>query len=221
MDGEPFFVDYVNFSFFPSLLLTPKKYSGKITNDKKDKEAAMKKLYRNFIFDLTIAICALVLGIIMLPPFGIGVYALNTLLAATIVVYFLVYLWDKLGRTKGAIFLLTMTESVIYFFIVVDLIIQQFNVFEVLSVCRALGLVLWVRGTVSAVGMYITALSTSRRKSSLPNFLSRILLISLGMYLFAHPLFTNLVLNWAICIFFFISALAFGGLALLFSPSKK
>ena len=103
MDGEPFFVDYVNFSFFPSLLLTPKKYSGKITNDKKDKEAAMKKLYRNFIFDLTIAICALVLGIIMLPPFGIGVYALNTLLAATIVVYFLVYLWDKLGRTKGAI----------------------------------------------------------------------------------------------------------------------
>ena len=37
----------------------------------------MKKLYRNFIFDLTIAITALVLGIIMLPPFGIGVYALS------------------------------------------------------------------------------------------------------------------------------------------------
>ncbi len=127
----------------------------------------MKKLYRNFIFDLTIAITALVLGIIMLPPFGIGIYALNTLLAATIVVYFLVYLWDKLGRTKGAIFLLTVTECVIYFFVVVDLIIQQFNVFEVLSVCRALGLVLWVRGTISAIGMYITALSTNRKKSSL------------------------------------------------------
>ena len=181
----------------------------------------MKKLYRNFIFDLTIAIAALVLGIVMLPPFGIGVYALNTLLAASIVVYFLVYLWDKLGRTKGAIFVLTVTECVIYFFVVIDLILQQFHVFEAISVCRALGLVLWVRGTVSAIGMYITALSTSRKKSSLPNFLLRLLLISGGMYLLAHPLFTNLLLNWAMCIFFYLSALAFGGLALLFSPSKK
>ncbi len=181
----------------------------------------MKKLYRNFIFDLTIAITALVLGIIMLPPFGIGVYALNILLASTIVVYFLVYLWDKLKRTKGAIFLLTATECVVYFFVVIDLIIQQFSPFEALSVCRALGLVLWVRGTVSAVGMYITALSTSRKKSSLPSFLLRIFLISAGMYLLAHPLFTNLLLNWAMCILFFLSALAFGGLALLFSPGKK
>lgn len=181
----------------------------------------MKKLYRNFIFDLTIAITALVLGIVMLPPFGIGIYALNTLLAATIVVYFLVYLWDKLKRTRGSIFVLTAIECVIYFFIVIDLIIQQFNVFEVLSVCRALGLVLWVRGTVSAIGMYITVLSDNRKKSGLPSFLSRLFLISIGMYLFAHPLFTNLVLNWALCIFFFISALAFGALALLFSPSRK
>ena len=87
----------------------------------------MKKLYRNFIFDLTIAITALVLGIVMLPPFGIGVYALNTLLAASIVVYFLVYLWDKLHRTKGAIFVLTVTECVIYLFVVIDLILQQFH----------------------------------------------------------------------------------------------
>ena len=181
----------------------------------------MKKLYRNFIFDLTIAIAALVLGIVMLPPFGIGVYALNTLLAATIVVYFLVYLWDKLKRTKGAIFVLTVIECIVYFFIVADLIMQQFHVFEAISVCRALGLVLWVRGTISAIGMYITALSTSRKKSSLPSFLLRLFLISIGMYLLAHPLFTNLVLNWAMCIFFYLCALAFGGLALLFSPSKK
>ena len=181
----------------------------------------MKKLYRNFVFDLTIAIAALVLGIVMLPPFGIGVYALNTLLAASIVVYFLVYLWDKLHRTKGAIFVLTVTECVIYLFVVIDLILQQFHLFEAISVCRALGLVLWVRGTVSAIGMYITALSNSRKRASLPSFLSRLALISSGMYLLAHPLFTNLVLNWAMCIFFYLSALAFGGLALLFSPSKK
>ena len=141
----------------------------------------MKKLYRNFIFDLTIALAALVLGIVMLPPFGIGVYALNVLLAATIVVYFLVYLMDKLKRTKGAIFLLTVLECIIYFFVIIDLIMQQFQVFNALSVCRALGVVLWVRGTISAIGMYIVAISSSRKKPSLPSFLFRIFLIITGL----------------------------------------
>ena len=181
----------------------------------------MKKLYRNFIFDLTIALTALVLGIVMLPPFGIGIYALTVLLAATRVVYFLVYLWDKLRRTKGAIFLLTVTECVVYAFVILDLIMQQFHVINALDVCRALGLVLWVRGTVSAIGMYINATSPGRRPATLPSFLLRISLISGGMFLLAHPLLTDIMLNWTMCIIFFISALAFGGLALLFSPSKK
>ena len=60
----------------------------------------MKKLYRNFIFDLTVALAALVLGIVMLPPFGIGVYMLNVMLAAAIVVYFLVYLFSALQLEK-------------------------------------------------------------------------------------------------------------------------
>ncbi len=181
----------------------------------------MKKLYRNFIFDLTIALSALVLGIIMLPPFGIGVYALNILLAATIVVYFLVYLWDKLRRTKGAIFLLTVTECVVYAFVILDLIMQQFHVIDAISVCRALGLVLFVRGTVSAIGMYITATSTTRKPATLPSFLFRLSLISGGMFLLAHPLLTDIILNWSMCILFYLSALAFGGLALLFYPGKK
>lgn len=188
---------------------------------KPERRPKVKRLYRNFLFDLIIALTALILGIIMLPPFGIGVYALNILLAATIVVYFLVYLWDKLKRTKGAIFLLTMTECVVYGFVILDLIMQQFHVINAVSVCRALGLVLWVRGTVSAIGMYITATTPGKRPASLPSFLSRLLLISGGMFLLAHPLLTDLMLNWAMCILFYISALAFGGLALLFSPTRK
>lgn len=181
----------------------------------------MKKLYRNFVFDLTIAIISLVLGVIMLPAFGIGIYALNIMLASAIAVYFLVYLWDKLKRTKGAIFLLTVTECVVYAFVIIDLLMQQFHVIDALSVCRALGLVLWVRGTVSAIGMYINATTTSRRPATLPSFLFRICLISGGMLLLAHPLFTDKVLNWITCIVCYLSALAFGGLALLFSPAKK
>ena len=181
----------------------------------------MRRLYRNFTFDLTIALTALVLGIIMLPPFGIGTYLLNLLTAATIVVYFLVYLWDKLRCTKGAIFLLTVLECAVYLFVIIDLILEQFRLFDALNVCRAVGIVFWARGTVSAIGMYINAASSSRVKHSLPGFLSRIFMICVGMYLFANPLITDVILNWTICILFFLSALAFGGLALLFSPVKK
>ena len=181
----------------------------------------MRKLYRNFTFNLTIALTALALGIIMLPPFGIGTYLLNLLLAATIVVYFLVYLWDKLERTKGSIFLLTVAECVIYLFVIIDLILEQFRLYDVLNVCRALGIVLWTRGVISAIGMYINATNSSRTKVSLPGFLLRIFLICIGVYLFANPLLTDLFLNWTICIIFFLSARAFGGLALLFSPAKK
>ena len=181
----------------------------------------MKKLYKNFVFDLTIALSALVLGIVMLPPFGIGIYALNILLAATLVVYFLVYLLDKLKRTRGSIFLLTFLECIVYFFIVLDLIFQQFRVFEALSVCRALGLVFFVRGFSSALGMYINATSEKCHKPNLPRFISRIIFIAFGVYMFANPLINDNILNWGMCILFFVSTLAFGALALLFAPQRK
>ena len=180
----------------------------------------MKQLYKNFMFDLIIAISALVLGIVMLPPFGIGIYVLNILLASTITVYFLVYLMDKLRRTKGAIFLLTLAECIVYLFIIVDLILEQFRVYDALSVCRAVGLLFWVRGTVSAIGMYLNITSSRIKKTTLPGFLLRILMISFGMFLLAHPLLNDYFLNWAMCILFYISALGFGGLAILFSPIK-
>lgn len=181
----------------------------------------MKQLYKNFMFDLIIAISALVLGIVMLPPFGIGIYVLNILLASTIIVYFLVYLMDKLRRTKGAIFLLTVAECIVYLSIIVDLILEQFRVYDALSVCRAVGLIFWVRGTVSAIGMYLNITSSKIKKTTLPGFLLRILMISFGMFLLAHPLLNDYFLNWAMCIIFYISALCFGGLAILFSPIKE
>jgi hypothetical protein len=104
---------------------------------------------------------------------------------------------------------------------VLDLVMQQLHVIDAISVCRALGLVLWVRGTVSAIGMYINATTTNRRHASLLSFLFRVFLISGGMLLLAHPLFTDLVLNWGMCIVCYASTLAFGGLALLFAPSRK
>ena len=181
----------------------------------------MKKIYKNFAFDLIISLSALLLGIIMLPPFGIGKYALNVMLSATIIVYFIVYLWDKLRKTKGSIFLLTMTECMVYFFIIADLILGQFAVVSAISVCRALGIFFWTRGASSALGMYINALAGKFKKNNLLGFMFRIAMISFGTFLVAHPLITDTVLNWGLCTIFFISALTFGGLALLFAPIKE
>ncbi len=181
----------------------------------------MKKLYQSFLFNLIIAVSALALGIAMLPPFGIGKYMLNILFATTIIVYFLVYLLDKLRRTKGSIFILTVVECTVYFMLVLDMILEQFSVYNAFTVCRALGIFLWVRGVVSVIGMYIKATTYKNKKSNLPSFLLRIFFISLGVYLFANPLINDLILNWALCVIFFISALAFGGLAILFAPIKK
>ncbi len=181
----------------------------------------MKKLYQSFTFDLIIAISALVLGIIMLPPFGIGKYALDVLLAATIVAYFFVYIFDKLKRSKGSIFVLTVIECIVYSLIIIALIFEQFRGVDAKFVCRSLGLFFWVRGTSSAIGMYIKATMYKMRKNNLPDFLIRILMISFGIYVFANPFFTDIVLNWAMCVIFFLSALAFGGLAVLFAPGKK
>lgn len=181
----------------------------------------MKKIYKNFVFDLIIAVSALILGIIMLPPFGIGRYALSILLAATLVVYFIVYLLDKLKRVKGSIFILTLVECIIYGGITTELVLQQFKLFDPFSVCRSLGLVLFVRGVISAIGMYINAISSTRKKSNLPGFILRIFFISIGMFLIANPLINDILLNWIMCIFFYVAALAFGALALLFAPAKS
>ena len=180
----------------------------------------MKKIYKNFVFDLIIAVVSLVLGIVMLPPFGIGKYALSILLAITLVAYFLVYLMDKLRRVKGSIFVLTLIETTIYASITLQLTLQQFGLFWQISVCRYLGLVLFVRGALSAIGMYINAVTSTHKKSKLPGFILRLLFISGGVLLMANPLINDTILNWTMCIFFFLATLAFGGLALLFAPSR-
>ncbi len=181
----------------------------------------MKKIYKNFAFDLIIAVAALVLGIVMLPPFGIGKYALSILLAVTLVLYFVVYLLDKLKRVKGSIFVLTLVETMIYASIAMELTLQQFRLFQPFSICRSLGLVLFVRGTISAIGMYLDVVSSTRKKSKLPGFILRLSFISVGMFLIANPVINDTILNWAMCIFFFLTTLSFGGLAILFAPAKS
>ena len=181
----------------------------------------MNRFYKNFIFDIVVGVIALALGIVMLPPFKIGERALNILLAVALVAYLVIHLFGKLARSKGSTFILTLIEFTVISLIAIGLVLQQFKVFNISGVCETLGFILWLRGAVAATAMYITLGRVKSGRYSLPKFLLYILLMSVGMYLFAHPLISNLVFNWLICIFFFIATLVFAGLAVLYSPSRR
>ena len=181
----------------------------------------MKKLYNSFIFDIIVAVIALALGIVMLPPFGIGNKVLNILLAITLVAYLIIYLFDKAKRAKGVLFILTVVEMVIICFVIVGLVVDQFSSIIISGVCRTIGLVVWLRGSVVSIGSYLSSPTQRRYKRSLVKFLLGLLSISAGAFLMGYPLISNMALTWIICIFFFICALIFGFLALLYSPSKR
>ena len=181
----------------------------------------MKKIYKNFVFDIVVAVLALALGVVMLPPFGIGQQALNVLMAITLAAYLALYTFDKIRRSKGTTLVLTLVEFCIIALIALALVIQQFLPIRISGVCRIIGVVMWLRGVFSSLGMYIIATNAKRQKYGIIKFLLCVLLSTVGVYLFAAPIVSDLVLTWIICIIFFLCALAFGALAILFSPSRR
>lgn len=180
----------------------------------------MERIYKNFWFDLICAVVALLLGVVMLPVFGIVTIVLNALLAATLVGYLVVFMIDKLRRTRGLIFVLAVIEFIVMVLIIAELLVEQFNPLRTAGICQTIGLVLWLRGVVMVIGMYSAALSVRKPQDKMSRFIIGVVLISGGMYLFTNPIIPNAVMEWVLCISLFLFALIFAGLAYLFSPTK-
>ena len=181
----------------------------------------MKKLYKNVLFDIVVALVALGIAIVMLPVFEISKYCIDIIMALALVAYILLFISDKLKHTRGTVFGLTILETVVLSIIVILLVIQQFAPFYVLSVCKAVGGVLWLRGVVITVTLYISALYIRKPRRNLPKLLLAIGFISAGGMLFFGYVFTDLFIEWIVAIALFITALAFGALAFLFHHPKK
>ena len=181
----------------------------------------MNKLYKNFWFDLCSAIAALIIGIVMLPTFGISSNVLDILLAITLAAYLAIFLFGKLRATKGAMFVLTIIEFVLIAVIAVGLVFQQFKLISISSVCQTIGIVLWLRGVVMALGMYFSALSDKKPQSNIPRFVLALVLISGGALLVASPIVADGILEWVLSISFFVYAAIFFFLAFIFAPRKE
>lgn len=181
----------------------------------------MGKLYKNFVFDIIAATLCLALGIVMLPPIGIGERIVRILFALTLLAYLIFYLFDKVRTSRGTVFILGIVEFIIVSLIVVDLILEQFNVFSISGVCHTVGVVLTLRGVISALTLYISAYFAKRRPKNLLLFIFSLILIMGGVFLFAKPILSDYVINWALCGLCFLCFLIFCALALLFSPDRK
>ncbi len=181
----------------------------------------MQRMYKNFVFDLAVAVISIALAIVMLPPFGISQYVLNILLALTLVIYLSSFLFDKLRHTKGTVFIFTLVEFLAISFIVIGLVVRQFMPLNIANVWQALGSAIWLRGVVMTLEMYVSAMASKKPRRNIPRLILSIAFISVGAFLFAHPITSDEVLEWVMCISFFICALIFAGLAFLFAPLKK
>ena len=181
----------------------------------------MNKLYKNFWFDLGTATLALIIGIVMLPVFGIAASVLDILLALVLVAYLVIFLFDKIKRTSGAIFVLTIIEFVLIGVLAIGLVFQQFKLIAISSVCQSIGIVVWLRGIVIAVGMYLAVHAAKKPQRNLPRFIFSLVLITAGALLISTPIIADSILEWVLCISFFIYALVFFALAILFAPRKE
>ena len=181
----------------------------------------MRGLYRKCLFDAIVAVAAAGLGVVMLPVFGIVDIFIDVLLAAAVAIYLIIFLLDKLKHTRGTVFLLTVLEFLALSLVVIWLIIQQFIPVKLLSVCQVLGMVLWMRGVGIITKLYILALNVKKPRRELGWMWASVVMISVGIWLFVSPIFSDRVCEWVICIGLFFIALVFAGLAFLFFPTKK
>jgi len=179
----------------------------------------MNKLYKNFVFDIVMGVLALALGIVMLPPFDIGQKVVHVLAAIALTAYLVIYLLDRVRYCRGALFILALIECAAIIITILALFLEQFSVIKT-DVCTTLGLVLWIRGVLELVGMYLAATASRRHKQDLTSFLINVLILSVGVYLYANPVINDLIITWTVCIFFILCAVAFGGLALLYAPTR-
>lgn len=181
----------------------------------------MRGLYKKFSFDLIAAIVALALGVVMLPVFNIVEMFVDILLALALMAYLMLFILDKLKHTRGFIFSLTAVEFALLSIVAIWLVVQQFIPARITSVCQVIGLVLWLRGAILTTKLYISALSVKKPRRELTWLAVAILMISVGVWLFVSPIFSDLVCEWIICISLFITSLIFFGLAFLFYRPKK
>jgi uncharacterized membrane protein HdeD (DUF308 family) len=179
----------------------------------------MKKLLRNFIFDIILAVILLIIGIVMLPPITLGGKILPVLIGLATVAYLVFYIGRKLEKARGIYFVALILEIILGVVLAEGLVLQQFRVFEIGSACQYVGVLLWARGTVALFGERFYPKKTEK-KYSIALFIVYVLLLSFGLWIFKDPFIDDLALLWIFCIACFVTSAILGFLAYIVAPKS-
>lgn len=125
-----------------------------------------------------------------------GKQIINILIAVVIVLYLVFFLIKKLRkRQKGVILVLTIVEFVLLALVALGCVLQQFKIINVGGACAIFGLALWCRGSVELFRAYYHQRGDNDRFPIWWLVIS-IAFVSFGAYLFAKPLFQDIVILW-------------------------
>lgn len=175
----------------------------------------------------------LVLGIFFMPIWGgtdvpwkdWGKYFVYLCIAIVILLYLFGYLVGKIKRGgNGTVKVLTVVEFILLGLIAlacIFLAIPQIHA-SVPAIttdsCRILGLAFWLRGVVEIFRAYY-----NREKSHFPVWwlCVVILLVTLGVWMFVQPFFSNTIVLWIFVIIILLLAIVFFIDGFLAKPAKR
>lgn len=125
-----------------------------------------------------------------------GLQIVNIIIAVCLVLYLALFLVKKIsGRSNGVIKVLTIVEFVILALVAIGCILQQFKVINIGGSCAILGLAMWCRGVVEIFRAYYHQ-KGNNEKYPVWWLVIAVVFVSLGVYLFAKPLFQDVVILW-------------------------
>ncbi len=166
---------------------------------------------------LVIGILALILGIMLMPVWNSapdwvfwkswGQQIVNLIIFVCILLYLILFLLQKIRkRSNGVVKVLTIIEFVILSLIALGCILQQFKVINVGGACAILGLALWCRGTVELFRAYYHQ-KGNNDKYPIWWLVIAIVLVTFGTYIFAKPIFQDIVILWIFVILILLCSL--------------
>ena len=122
-----------------------------------------------------------------------GLQIVNIIIAVCLILYLVLFLIKKIaGRSNGVIKVLTIVEFVILALVAIGCILQQFKVG---GSCAILGLAMWCRGVVEIFRAYYHQ-KGNNEKYPVWWLVVAMVFVSVGVYLFAKPLFQDVVILW-------------------------
>ena len=170
----------------------------------------MANLFKNYIFLFIFAGLLFAMGTLSLPPLKLPL--LKLIIATALVFYLVFFLYKRLSRSIGVMFIVFLIEFVTISLISAGLILAQLRLINTGALSSVLGFTLWVRSVSALIGKYDIAY-TNRLSRSPYIFALYLGLASFGIYVFASPIISDTLVSWLTS----LASFTFGTLALVFA----